>query len=835
MDFNYQKSKLWLRTLAPRTTDDENSVARERLRQAFTSTRGKVIPLVAMIGRELPDLTVHDMTHIDALWGVADTILGDDYDINPAEAFVLGMAFLLHDAATTTFAYQNGVEELKQTVEWRDYVAQNGYEESELERGKPAYQEVLFEVLRVLHPQQAEKLHLNTWADMSGQAITLCESDLNNYYGSKIGELAHSHWWDVAKIEQRLGGVANMTLPAFLHVVQEDWRVDMLKLAFILRCVDAAHIDSRRAPTMLAALTQPKGYSGLHWYFQNQLGCAALSEKGLLYWSAGKPCDKVNADAWWLYFDTAKMIDRELKVAQRILFDYKRIEFAAKGVLGANDLAEFKKHAPVQGWEPVDVNFQVSNVPNIIEKFGGTALYGDNPWLALRELIQNAADATRAARALGILEADEGRIDIEIEERGDEKWLHVTDQGIGMSRYVLTDVLLDFGRSLWSDTAVRREWAGLSASGFKSVGKFGIGFFSVFMLGDEVEVTTWQANKGKNEQLKMLLRDKTLSRPIISQVIEGDCLKKHGTKVSIKLNSESYKLPAFTSHIHNLGASTAPNTMSLGELVGSYAPALDITIKCIERGLSTIIIQANDWRSITNLDLIYRIAPSLKYVKNSGTNMVKDVISPLFNNTGEMVGRLALTLSAFDRFFRPRFGAYVNQGILVEKTETFIGILTSDNNVDLSRKITSIDSKCLKIKDWIELQDNVLSSHQIKSINWMNVALPRGLSLKHHHPIAVVDGKELNSTQFEAWLNNNDNDEIICIEEEPNFQDYIERSDNRDMSENVFNNNVILYPNVVIVGATNASEKHIFPHINSEFQSCLDVVKALVIKNCHYR
>ncbi|MBA2593659.1 MAG: hypothetical protein M3495_02490 [Pseudomonadota bacterium] len=47
----------------------------------------------------MPGLTVHDITHLDALWRVADQIAGPDYPINPAEAFVLGGAFLLHDAA----------------------------------------------------------------------------------------------------------------------------------------------------------------------------------------------------------------------------------------------------------------------------------------------------------------------------------------------------------------------------------------------------------------------------------------------------------------------------------------------------------------------------------------------------------------------------------------------------------------------------------------------------------------------------------------------------------------------------------------------------------------
>lgn len=66
------------------------SLVRERVRQ-----------LIQEIGAVLPDVTVHDITHVDALWRVAGEIAGGDYPLNPAEAFVLGGGFLLHDAPTS--------------------------------------------------------------------------------------------------------------------------------------------------------------------------------------------------------------------------------------------------------------------------------------------------------------------------------------------------------------------------------------------------------------------------------------------------------------------------------------------------------------------------------------------------------------------------------------------------------------------------------------------------------------------------------------------------------------------------------------------------------------
>jgi hypothetical protein len=77
--------------------------------------------------------------------------------MNPAEAFVLGGAILLHDAAHVLAAYPGGLTEIQGTTEWKDLIAQrfdNVNPDYGTERGKAA----VFEVLRHLHAEQAGKL-----------------------------------------------------------------------------------------------------------------------------------------------------------------------------------------------------------------------------------------------------------------------------------------------------------------------------------------------------------------------------------------------------------------------------------------------------------------------------------------------------------------------------------------------------------------------------------------------------------------------------------------------------------------------------------------------------
>ena len=68
----------------------------------------------------LPGLTLHDVTHLDALWETADLIAGDKYPLNPLEAFVFGSAVLLHDSAMCWEAYANGQQGVRNTTEWKD-------------------------------------------------------------------------------------------------------------------------------------------------------------------------------------------------------------------------------------------------------------------------------------------------------------------------------------------------------------------------------------------------------------------------------------------------------------------------------------------------------------------------------------------------------------------------------------------------------------------------------------------------------------------------------------------------------------------------------------------
>jgi hypothetical protein len=108
--------------LAPRDPDP-HAEPRKRLLDALLQMRERAKMLAGEIHRDLPDYTVHDITHLDALWEMADLIAGPDYPLNPLEAFALGAVFLLHDLGLGLAAWPGGLAELKKGPGWQDALA----------------------------------------------------------------------------------------------------------------------------------------------------------------------------------------------------------------------------------------------------------------------------------------------------------------------------------------------------------------------------------------------------------------------------------------------------------------------------------------------------------------------------------------------------------------------------------------------------------------------------------------------------------------------------------------------------------------------------------------
>jgi hypothetical protein len=325
----FEETWLWRSVFAD--NDDPNVSANEKVffQQRLFDMRERVIPLVARIAPDMPGYTVHDITHLDALWETASLVSKPNLKLNPPEAFVFGGAVLLHDAAMTLAAYPGGLAELKKTTKWADIAAiYAGRSAGDISADTEL--RIKVEVLRQLHAEKAEELPIQNWRSdpEQGHPIYLIDQpELRGFYGRTIGLIAHSHWWPISKVERELSKFLG-ALPAYTRS-----EVDLLKIAALLRVADVLHLDHRRAPFFWRTLEHPTGVSALHWKFQERMAFPRLDKETLVF-TAGEPFPLDDADSWWLAFDTLAMADRELADADRLLRDNHRPGFAARPVDG---------------------------------------------------------------------------------------------------------------------------------------------------------------------------------------------------------------------------------------------------------------------------------------------------------------------------------------------------------------------------------------------------------------------------------------------------------------------------------------------------------------------
>ncbi len=471
----FQQTGLWHATLGEHE-QDAHQEPRARLRAALVSFRAKAVLLASMIPEDLKEFTTHDISHSDGLWEMADLIAGDDIELTPTEAFVIGGAFLTHDLGLALAAYPAGLESLQKDDKWRDTIAAllrdlfgRPPSRAEIENPPDAVISLAKEiVLRELHSERARCLLDVTWRDQDhDQTYRLLEDDdLRRDYGPLIGELAASHGWSVSRLPAAFP--TDLGAPTWCP---PSWTIDPIKLAALLRVADAAHLTAARAPAFLRALRRPTDPSRRHWIFQEHLQRPIVDGDRLKYTST-RPFPLSEAPSWWLCLDTLRMVDEELRQTAALLGDLGKKRFNIRSVSHVESPERLSTLIRTEGWLPVDTHVEVSDVASLIERLGGRELYGDDPTVPLRELIQNGSDAVRARVELGDIIREQGHVMVRLGVEDGRHWVEVEDNGIGMPKEVLAGPLLDFGHSYWGSALMRKELPGLLAKGFQPTGRY---------------------------------------------------------------------------------------------------------------------------------------------------------------------------------------------------------------------------------------------------------------------------------------------------------------------------------------------------------------------------
>ena len=132
------------------------------------------------------------------------------------------------------------------------------------------------------------------------------------------------------------------------------------------------------------------------------------------------------------------------------------------------------------------INVSVENIFPLIKKF----LYSDHE-IFLRELVSNATDATLKLKHLtniGEAKIEYGTPFIEIKIDKEGKKLHIIDQGVGMTKDEVEKYINQIAFSGAEEFIEKYKDKKGEDAGI--IGHFGLGFYSAFMVADNVEIIT---------------------------------------------------------------------------------------------------------------------------------------------------------------------------------------------------------------------------------------------------------------------------------------------------------------------------------------------------------
>ena len=130
------------------------------------------------------------------------------------------------------------------------------------------------------------------------------------------------------------------------------------------------------------------------------------------------------------------------------------------------------------------IRVQTENIFPIIKKF----LYSDHE-IFVRELVSNAVDASQKLKTLssiGEAKGDVGELRIDVELDAKEKTITISDRGVGMTQDEVDRYLNQVAFS--GAEEFLKKYKGQNEETI--IGKFGLGFYSAFMVSDKVEVYT---------------------------------------------------------------------------------------------------------------------------------------------------------------------------------------------------------------------------------------------------------------------------------------------------------------------------------------------------------
>jgi molecular chaperone HtpG len=174
------------------------------------------------------------------------------------------------------------------------------------------------------------------------------------------------------------------------------------------------------------------------------------------------------------------------------------------------------------------ISIHTENIFPIIKKF----LYSDHE-IFLRELVSNAVDATQKLRklsSLGEFNGELGQLRVEVSFNKEAKTITVSDRGLGMTGEEIKKYINQIAFSGATEFVEKFKDKGDVKD---IIGKFGLGFYSAFMVADQVEIISRSYKAGEDEAVRWICDGSTEFE--LTPTTRSD----RGTDVILHINADS--------------------------------------------------------------------------------------------------------------------------------------------------------------------------------------------------------------------------------------------------------------------------------------------------------